>query len=152
MASPTPSDRTERFSLRLHPDEMAAVEDLQDRQGGPSMISMNSVIASMITEAYYYRTVAPATPSLPLSHLSLARVQWTADELGCTLASALDTLITRGMPHHPGTPCDHQAPGVPAKTPPSDLLTRYATPRPSGLPPVRPVPGQDGIDLQGESA
>lgn len=148
----SPADRTVRFSLRLAPDEMAACEDAQDRMGGEKEISLNSVIALLTTEGYYYRTMARETPILPVSPLTLQRVQWAADVSGDTLSAALDMLVFRGLPHEPGAPCDHQAPGVPAPKPPAKLHPpQYATPRPTGLPPVPPIPGQDGIDIEGDT-
>lgn len=173
---PDPSDRTVRFSLRLHPDEMAAVEDMQDRQGGPKVISINTVIAQAVTETYHYRVSAAADITLPVTLTAMEAIRWTADELGITVPAALEVLVLRGLPHHPSRGCDHKAPDVPAKLPPAQLRqrpsgapvplppppdsparrplggghgTRYATPRPTGLPPVPPVPAQDAIEIEG---
>lgn len=154
----SPPDRTVRFSLRLAPDEMAACEDAQERMGGTPEVSLNTAIAVLLTEGYHHRTMPQDTPVLPVSPMTLARVQWVADVSNCTLANALDMLVSRGMPHDPGLPCNHKAPGVPAPTPPAAIAPprlvpptpRYATPRPTGLPPVAPVPGQAGIDIEGE--
>jgi hypothetical protein len=162
MTSPTddvdPRDRTVRFSLRLHPDEMAAVEDMQERQGGAPLISINTVIAQCVTEAYHYRVSAAGQQTLPVTPAALDAIRWTADELGITVPAALEVLALRGLPHTPSPKCDHQAPGVPAKMPPVQMRPsgaplppppQYATPKPTGLPPVPPVAGQDAIDMEG---
>lgn len=150
----SPSDRTERFSLRLSLDERAAVEDVRERLGAREY-SENTVIALLITEAYHWRVVARNWDALPLDADSWGWVVQTADELGITTADALRLLILRGAPHQPQRDCMTPKPGFRQVPPTSDRLPVtaqrhpgvpegpvYATPKPSGLPPVPPVPGQ----------
>jgi len=157
--NPSPGERSLRFSLRLHPDEMAAVEDLQERMGGG--ISANSAIAQAIAEAHYYRVAAIGVPCLPVTALAFAVVRDTADELAVPLYEAHELLIRRGAPHQPQRSCMFPqrlpAGALPPPPPPFDRLPttphqdgpplpRYATPQPCGLPPVQPVPGQISAD------
>lgn len=138
MTSPT--DRTERFSLRLSPDERAIIQDIQGRLGPD--LSENSVIALLIAEAYHWRAVARSWPALPLDETSWDYVRDTADEVGITTADALALLILRGAPHQPQKDCLTPKSGfrqVPDHLP---HPPRYATPKPAALPIVPPVPGQ----------
>lgn len=160
----SPADRNTRFNLRLSPDEKAACEDLQDRMGGPDDVSMNTVIATLIVEGYYYRTTSDDMPTVPLTSESWNFVQDTANELGITTADAVALLIYRGAPHQPQKDCLNPKPGfrqvvrIPNTLPvhPQGRIEdpngpRYAAPRPSGLPPVPTVPGQDSIDIEGDT-
>lgn len=149
----SPADRTVRFSLRLAPDEMAVVEDVQDRLGGEDAASLNSVIALLLVEGYHYRVVSPGFPALPMDPDVLAYVRECADDLGLTTAQALKVLVQRGVPHQPHSGCrtystrwrppeaSDQIPTAPPPAPP-----RYATPKPAAYPPVQPVPGQQPLD------
>lgn len=147
-----------RFSLRLAPDEMAICEDVQDRIGGPALISLNTVIALLIIEGYHYRVAAQGWETLPLSPETWGYVSDTADELGIPSHEALELLVRRGAPHQPQRACMTPSPtfhGVgladrlsmhPQGRMESPNGPRYATPRPSGLPPVPPVTGQVPYD------
>lgn len=149
MTSPSPADRTIRFSLRLTPDEMAAVEDVQEHAGGEREMSLNSAIALLIAEGYHYRRAAQAWECLPVDGASYAYVREAAGELGLPTAAALQLLIKRGVPHQPQQGCRSYTSKV--RPPERDQLPtppeppRYASPRPADLPPVRPVPGQTAI-------
>lgn len=153
----SPSDRTERFSLRLTPDERACVQDIQKTEGG---MSENTAIALLVVEGYYYRRVVKEWDTLPLDADSWGWVTDLAAELGITTGEALRLLIQRGAPHQPQRDCMNPKPGF-RHVPDSQRLPItaqhhpgvpegpvYATPKPSGYPPVPPMPGQDAITTE----
>lgn len=134
MTSPTPPNRTVRFSLRLAPEEMHKVDELQERQGGERVISANTVIAQCVNDAYGARVVTgEGTVPLPVSPRAMDAIRWTADTLGMSLPDALTALVIRGLPHTPSESCNHRAPGKPAPMPPQALKAVPA-------PPVAPAP------------
>lgn len=160
----SPADRATRFNLRLSEDEKAAAEDLQSRRGGPEVASLNTVIADAVSEIHWYRISAVGLSALPISDRALRLVRDTADELGITLHDAMEHLIMRGAPHQPQKACWNPAAlgaggdALPVPVHPQGRTEtpngpRYAKPRPTGLPPVPPVPGQDAITItEGETS